>query len=172
MWHTLEAIMAETDVRDSPKQTTLSKYQSYLAYGLLAFIGGFAGLHTFYRTGKISSFRTVLSGCFLYFLVSYNYWYLYALLVLINSFITLSIVFDKNVAIQDIQGNASQPQIADDNDKLILITISLFALFLLASASLSLLFSISMAIKLILVVAFIGLGALLINASGIKISFK
>lgn len=164
--------MAETDVRDSPKQTTLSKYQSYLAYGLLAFIGGFAGLHTFYRTGKISSFRTVLSGCFLYFLVSYNYWYLYALLVLINSFITLSIVFDKNVAIQDIQGNASQPQIADDNDKLILITISLFASFLLASASLSLLFSISMTIKLILVVAFIGLGALLINASGIKISFK
>lgn len=164
--------MAETDVRDSPKQATLSKYQSYLAYGLLAFIGGFAGLHTFYKTGKISSFRTVLSGCFLYFLVSYNYWYLYALLVLINSFITLSIVFDKNVAIQDIQGNASQPQIADDNDKLILITISLFALFLLASASLSLLFSISMAIKLILVVAFIGLEALLINASGIKISFK
>lgn len=164
--------MAETDVRDSPKQATLSKYQSYLAYGLLAFIGGFAGLHTFYRTGKISSFRTVLSGCFLYFLVSYNYWYLYALLVLINSFITLSIFFDKNVAIQDIQGNASQPQIADDNDKLILITISLFALFLLASVSLSLLFSISMAIKLILIVAFIGLGALLINASGIKISFK
>ena len=164
--------MAEADVRDSPKQANLNKYQSYLAYGLLAFIGGFAGLHTFYRTGKISSFRTVLSGCFLYFLVSYNYWYLYPLLVLINSFITLSIVFDKNAAIQDIQGNASQPQIADDNDKLILITISLFALFLLASVFLSLLFSISMAIKLILIVAFIGLGALLINASGIKISFK
>lgn len=164
--------MAETDVRDSPKQATLSKYQSYLAYGLLAFIGGFAGLHTFYRTGKISSFRTVLSGCFLYFLVSYNYWYLYALLVLINSFITLSIVFDKNVTIQNIQEHASQPQIADDNDRLILISISLFALFLLASASLSLVFSISMAIKLILVVAFIGLGVLLINASGIKISFK
>lgn len=164
--------MAETDVRDSPKQATLSKYQSYLAYGLLAFIGGFAGLHTFYRTGKISSFRTVLSGCFLYFLVSYNYWYLYALLVLINSFITLSIVFDKNVTIQNIQEHTSQPQIADDNDKLILITITVFALFLLVSATLSFVFGISMAIKLILVVAFIGLGALLINASGIKIAFK
>lgn len=164
--------MAETDVRDSPKQAASNKYQPYLTYGLLAFIGGFAGLHSFYRTGKISSFRTVLSGCFLYFLVSYNYWYLYALLVLINSFITLSIVFDKNVAIQDIQGNASQAQKADDNDKLILITISVLTLFLSVSASLSLLFSISMAIKLILVVAFIGLGALLINASGIKISFK
>ena len=164
--------MAETDVRDSPKQATLSKYQSYLAYGLLAFIGGFAGLHTFYRTSKISSFRTVLSGCFLYFLVSYNYWYLYALLVLINSFITLSIVFDKNVTIENIQGHASHSQTADDNDRLILISIALFALFLLASASLSLVFSISMAIKLILVVAFISLGILLINASGIKISFK
>ena len=164
--------MAETDVRDLSKQSTLSKYQSRLTYGLLAFVGGFAGLHTFYRTGKISSFRTVLSGCFLYFLVSYNYWYLYALLVLINSFITLSIVFDKNVTIQNIQGHTAQSQTADDNDKLILITISVFALFLLASASLSLVFSISMAIKLILLVAFIGLEALLINASGIKISFK
>ena len=164
--------MAETDVSDSSEQVTSSKYQPRLTYGLLAFIGGFAGLHTFYRTGKISSFRTVLSGCFLYFLVSYNYWYLYAVLVLINSFITLSIVFDKNVAIQNIQGHASQSQAADDNDKLILIAISVFALFLLVSASLSLVFSISMAIKLILVVAFIGLGALLIAASGIKISFK
>lgn len=164
--------MAETDVRDLSKQATLSKHQSYLTYGLLAFIGGFAGLHSFYKTGKISSFRAILSGCFLYFLVSYNYWYLYALLVLINSFITLSIVFDKNVTVQNIQGYASQSQTADDNDKLILITISLFALFLLASASLSLVFSISMAIKLILVVAFIGLGALLVTVSGIKISFK
>ena len=164
--------MAETDGRNLSKQPTLSKHQSYLTYGLLAFIGGFAGLHTFYRTGKISSFRTVLSGCFLYFLVSYNYWYLYAVLVLINSFITLSIVFDKNVTNQNVQGHASQLQTADDNDKLILITISLFALFLLVSASLSLVFSISMAIKLILVVAFIGLGALLITVSGIKISFK
>lgn len=164
--------MAETDVRDSPKQAASNKYQPYLTYGLLAFIGGFAGLHSFYRTGKISSFRTVLSGCFLYFLVSYNYWYLYALLVLINSFITLSIVFEKNVAIQDIQGNASQAQKADDNDKLILITISVLTLFLSVSASLSLLFNISMAIKLILVITFIGLEALLINASGIKISFK
>ena len=164
--------MDETDVRDLSKQPTLSKYQPYLTYGLLAFIGGFAGLHSFYKTGKISFFRTALSGCFLYLLVSYNYWYLYALLVLINSFITLSIVFDKNVTNQNVQGHASQPQTADDNDKLILITITLFALFLLASASLSLVFSISMAIKLILVVAFIGLGALLINASGIKISFK
>lgn len=164
--------MAETDVRDSPKQATLSKYQSYLAYGLLAFIGGFAGLHTFYRTGKISSFRAVLFGCFLYFLVSYNYWYFYALLVLINSFITLSIVFDKNVTIQNTQGHASQSQTADDNDRLILITITVFALFLLVSATLSFVFDISMAIKLILVVAFIGLGALLINASGIKIAFK
>ena len=164
--------MAETDVRDLSKQPTLSKYQSYLTYGLLAFIGGFAGLHTFYRTGKISSFRTVLSGCFLYFLVSYNYWYLYAVLVLINSFITLSIVFDKNVTNQNVQGHASQPQTADENDKLILITITVFALFLLVSATLSFVFSISMAIKLILVIIFIGLGALLINASGIKISFK
>lgn len=164
--------MAETDVRDLSKQPTLSKYQPYLAYGLLALIGGFAGLHTFYRTGKVSFFRAALSGCVLYFLVSYNYWYLYAVLVLINSFIALSIVFDKNVTNQNVQGHASQPQTADDNDKLILITITLFALFLLASASLSLVFSISMAIKLILVVAFIGLGALLINASGIKISFK
>ena len=164
--------MAETDVRDLSKQPTLSKYQPYLTYGLLAFIGGFAGLHSFYKTGKISSFRAVLSGCLLYLLVSYNYWYLYALLALVNSFITLSIVFDKNVTNQNVQGHASQPQTADDNDKLILITITLFALFLLASASLSLVFSISMAIKLILVVAFIGLGALLINASGIKISFK
>ena len=164
--------MAETDVRDLSKQPTLSKYQPYLAYGLLAFIGGFAGLHTFYRTGKVSFFRTVLSGCFLYFLVSYNYWYLYALLVLINSFITLSIVFDKNVTIQNIQRHAPQSQTADDNDKLILITITVFALFLLVSATLSFVFSISMAIKLILLTAFIGLGALLINASGIKISFK
>ena len=164
--------MAETDGRNLSKQPTLSKHQSYLTYGLLAFIGGFAGLHTFYRTGKISSFRTVLSGCFLYFLVSYNYWYLYALLVLINSFITLSIVFDKNVTNQNVQGHASQPQTADDNDKLILITIAVFALFLLASATLSFVFSISMAIKLILVIIFIGLEALLINAAGIKISFK
>ena len=164
--------MAETDVRDLSKQPTLSKYQPYLAYGLLAFIGGFAGLHTFYRTGKVSFFRTVLSGCFLYFLVSYNYWYLYALLVLINSFITLSIVFNKNVTNQNVQEHASQPQTADDNDKLILITISVFSLFLLVSATLSFVFSISMAIKLILLVAFIGLGALLINASGIKIAFK
>lgn len=164
--------MAETDVRDLSKQPILSKYQPYLAYGLLAFIGGFAGLHTFYRTGKVSFFRTVLSGCFLYLLVSYNYWYLYALLVLINSFITLSIVFDKNVTNQNVQGHASQPQTADENDKLILITITVFALFLLVSATLSFVFSISMAIKLILLVAFIGLGALLINASGIKISFK
>ena len=164
--------MAETDVKDLSKQPTLSKYQSYLTYGLLAFIGGFAGLHTFYRTGKVSFFRTVLSGCFLYLLVSYNYWYLYALLVLINSFITLSIVFDKNVTNQNVQGHASQPQTADENDKLILITITVFALFLLVSATLSFVFSISMAIKLILLVAFIGLGALLINASGIKISFK
>ena len=164
--------MAETDVRDLSKQPTLSKYQPYLTYGLLAFIGGFAGLHTLYRTGKVSFFRTVLSGCFLYFLVSYNYWYLYALLVLINSFITLSIVFDKNVTDQNVQGHASQPQTADDNDKLILITITVFALFLLASASLSLIFSISMAIKLILVIIFVGLEALLITASGLKISFK
>ena len=164
--------MAETDVRDLSKQATSNKYQPYLTYGLLAFIGGFAGLHSFYKTGKISFFRTVLSGCFLYFLVSYNYWYLYAVLVLINSFITLSIVFDKNVANQNVQGHASQLQTADDNDKLILITITVFALFLLVSATLSFVFSISMAIKLILVVAFIGLGALLINASGIKISFK
>ena len=164
--------MAETDVRDLSKQPTLSKYQPYLAYGLLAFIGGFAGLHTFYRTGKISSFRTVLSGCFLYFLVSYNYWYLYAVLVLINSFITLSKVFDKNITVQNIQGDATQSQSAESNDKLILITISVLALFLLVSATLSFVFSISMAIKLILVIIFIGLGALLINASGIKISFK
>ena len=164
--------MAETDVKDLSKQPTLSKYQPRLTYGLLAFIGGFTGLHTFYRTGKISSFRTVLSGCFLYFLVSYNYWYLYAVLVLINSFITLSIVFDKNVTNQNVQGHASQPQTADENDKLILITITVFALFLLVSATLSFVFSISMAIKLILVVAFIGLGALLITASGIKISLK
>ena len=164
--------MAETDVRDSPKQATLSKYQSYLTYGLLAFIGGFAGLHSFYKTGKISSFRAVLSGCFLYFLVSYNYWYLYALLVLINSFITLSIVFDKNITVQNIQGDAAQAQDAESNDKLILITISVLASFLLVSASLSFVFSISMAIKLILVIIFIGLEALLINASGIKISFK
>ena len=164
--------MAETDVRDLSKQPTLSKYQPYLTYGLLAFIGGFAGLHSFYKTGKISSFRAVLSGCLLYLLVSYNYWYLYALLALINSFITLSIVFDKNVTNQNVQGHASQPQTADDNDKLILITIAVFALFLLASATLSFVFSISMAIKLILLVAFIGLGALLIAAGGIKISFK
>ena len=164
--------MAETDIRDLSKQPTLSKYQPYLAYGLLAFIGGFAGLHSFYKTGKVSFFRTALSGCFLYLLVSYNYWYLYALLVLINSFITLSIVFDKNVTNQNVQGHASQPQTADENDKLILITITVFALFLLVSATLSFVFSISMAIKLILLVAFIGLGALLIAASGIKISFK
>ena len=164
--------MAETDVRDLSKQPTLSKYQPYLAYGLLALIGGFAGLHSFYRTGKVSFFRTALSGCFLYFLVSYNYWYLYAVLVLINSFITLSIVFDKNVTNQNVQGHASQPQTADENDKLILITITVFALFLLVSATLSFVFSISMAIKLILLVAFIGLGALLIAASEIKISFK
>ena len=164
--------MAETDVTNSSEQVTSSKYQPRLTYGLLAFIGGFAGLHTFYRTGKISSFRAVLSGCFLYFLVSYNYWYLYALLVLINSFITLSIVFNKNATNQNVQGHASQPQTADDNDKLILITITVFALFLLASASLSLIFSISMAIKLILVIIFVGLEALLITASGLKISFK
>ena len=164
--------MAETDVSNSSEQVTSSKYSSRLTYGLLAFIGGFAGLHTFYRTGKISSFRTVLSGCFLYFLVSYNYWYLYAVLVLINSFITLSIVFNKNVTVQNIQGDVVQAQGAESNDKLILITLSVFALFLLVSASLSFVFSISMAIKLILVVAFIGLGALLINASEIKISFK
>ena len=164
--------MAELDVGDSSKQAISNKYQPYLAYGLLAFIGGFAGLHTFYRTGKVSFFRTVLSGCFLYFLVSYNFWYLYALLVLINSFITLSIVFNKNVTVQNIQGDAVQAQDAESNDKLILITISVFALFLLVSATLSFVFSISMAIKLILVVAFIGLGALLINAAGIKISFK
>ena len=164
--------MAETDVRDSPKQATSDKYQPYLTYGLLAFIGGFAGLHTLYRTGKVSFFRTVLSGCFLYLLVSYNYWYLYALLVLINSFITLSIVFDKKITVQNIQGDAVQAQDAESNDKLILISISVVALFLLVSASLSFVFSISMAIKLILVVAFIGLEALLINASGIKISFK
>ena len=164
--------MDETDVRNLFEQVGSSKYQSRLTYGLLAFVGGFAGLHTFYRTGKISSFRAVLSGCFLYFLVSYNYWYLYALLVLINSFITLSIVFDKNATVQNVQEHASQSQTADDNDKLILITITVFALFLLVSATLSLVFSISMAIKLILVVAFIGLGALLINASGIKISLK
>lgn len=164
--------MAETDVKDLSKHPTISKYQSYLTYGLLAFIGGFAGLHTFYRTGKVSFFRTVLSGCFLYLLVSYNYWYLYALLVLINSFITLSIVFNKNVAVQNIQGDAVQDQDTESNDKLILITLSVFALFLLVSASLSFVFSISMAVKLILLVAFIGLGALLIAASGIKISFK
>ena len=164
--------MAETDGRNLSKQPTLSKHQSYLTYGLLAFIGGFAGLHSFYRTGKVSFFRTALSGCFLYLLVSYNYWYLYALLVLINSFITLSIVFNKNVTVQNIQGDTVQTQDAESNDKLILITLSVFALFLLVSASLSFVFSISMAIKLILVVAFIGLGALLINASGIKISFK
>ena len=164
--------MAEMGVSNSSEQVGSSKYQSRLTYGLLAFVGGFAGLHTFYRTGKISSFRTILSGCFLYFLVSYNYWYLYALLVLINSFITLSIVFNKNVTVQNIQGDVVQAQDAESNDKLILITLSVFALFLLVSASLSFVFSISMAIKLILVVAFIGLGALLINASGIKISFK
>ncbi len=164
--------MAETDVSNSSEQVTSSKYQPRLTYGLLAFIGGFAGLHTFYRTGKISSFRTVLSGCFLYFLVSYNYWYLYAVLVLINSFITLSIVFNKNVTVQNIQGDAAQAQDAESNDKLILITISVFALFLLVSASLSFVFSISMAIKLNLVIIFIGLEALLINATGIKISFK
>ena len=164
--------MAETDGRNLSKQPTLSKHQSYLTYGLLAFIGGFAGLHSFYRTGKISFFRTALSGCFLYLLVSYNYWYLYALLVLINSFITLSIVFDKNITVQNIQGDATQSQDAESNDKLILISISVFALFLLASASLSFVFSISTAIKLILVIIFIGLEALLINASGIKISFK
>ena len=39
--------MAETDVRDLSKQPILSKYQPYLTYGLLAFIGGFAGLHSF-----------------------------------------------------------------------------------------------------------------------------
>ncbi len=44
--------MDETDVRDLSKQPTLSKYQPYLTYGLLAFIGGFAGLHSFYKTGK------------------------------------------------------------------------------------------------------------------------
>ncbi|MBF0900105.1 MAG: hypothetical protein HXK50_02015 [Atopobium sp.] len=164
--------MAETDVRDLSKQPTLSKYQPYLTYGLLAFIGGFAGLHSFYKTGKISSFRAVLSGCLLYLLVSYNYWYLYALLALINSFITLSIVFDKNVTNQNIQGDAVQDQDAESNDKLILITLSVFALFLLVSASLSFVFSISMDIKLILVIIFIGLEALLINATGIKISFK
>ena len=164
--------MAETDVRDSPKQATSNKYQPYLTYGLLAFIGGFAGLHSFYRTGKVSFFRTALSGCLLYLLVSYNYWYLYVLLALINSFITLSIVFDKNITVQNIQGDAAQSQGAENNDKLILITISVFALFLLASASLSFVFSISMAIKLILVITFIGLETLLINASGIKISFK
>lgn len=164
--------MAELDVGDSSKQAISNKYQSYLTYGLLAFIGGFAGLHSFYKTGKISFFRTALSGCFLYLLVSFNYWYLYALLVLINSFITLSIVFDKNVTNQNVQGHASQPQTADENDKLILITITVFALFLLVSATLSFVFSISMAIKLILLVAFIGLGALLIAASEIKISFK
>lgn len=59
--------MTESDVRDLSKQPTLSKHQSYLTYGLLAFIGGFAGLHSFYRTGKVSFFRTALSGCFLYF---------------------------------------------------------------------------------------------------------
>ena len=164
--------MDETDVRNLSKQPTLSKYQSYLTYGLLAFIGGFAGLHSFYRTGKVSFFRTVLSGCVLYLLVSYNYWYLYALLVLINSFITLSIAFDKKITVQNIQGDAVQAQDAESNDKLILITISVFALFLLVSASLSFVFSISMAIKLILVIIFIGLEALLINAAGIKISFK
>lgn len=164
--------MAETDVTNSSEQVTSSKCSSRLTYGLLAFIGGFAGLHTFYRTGKISSFRTALSGCFLYLLVSYNYWYLYALLVLINSLITLSIVFDKNITVQNIQGDAVQAQDAESNDKLILITLSVFALFLLVSASLSFVFSISMAIKLILVIIFIGLEALLINATGIKISFK
>lgn len=164
--------MAETDGRNLSKQPTLSKHQSYLTYGLLAFIGGFAGLHSFYRTGKVSFFRTALSGCLLYLLVSYNYWYLYALLALINSFITLSIVFNKNVAVQNIQGDAVQAQDAESDDKLILITLSVFALFLLVSASLYFVFSISMAIKLILVIIFIGLEALLINATGIKISFK
>ena len=164
--------MAETDVRDSPKQATSNKYQPYLTYGLLAFIGGFAGLHSFYRTGKVPFFRTALSGCLLYLLVSYNYWYLYVLLALINSFITLSIVFDKNITVQNIQGDATQPQGAESNDKLILITISVLALFLSVSASLSFVFSISMSIKLILIITFIGLEALLINASGIKISFK
>lgn len=164
--------MAELDVGDSSKQAISNKYQSYLTYGLLAFIGGFAGLHSFYKTGKISFFRTALSGCFLYLLVSFNYWYLYALLVLINSFITLSIVFDKNITVQNIQGDATQSQGAESNDKLILITISVLALFLLVSATLSFVFSISMAIKLILVIIFIGLEALLINATGIKISFK
>lgn len=164
--------MAETDVRDSPKQATSNKYQPYLTYGLLAFIGGFAGLHSFYRTGKVSFFRTALSGCLLYLLASYNYWYLYVLLTLINSFITLSIVFDKNITVQNIQGDATQSQDAESNDKLILITISVLALFLSVSASLSFVFSISMAIKLILIITFIGLEALLINASGIKISFK
>lgn len=164
--------MAETDVRDSPKQATSNKYQPYLTYGLLAFIGGFAGLHSIYRTGKVSFFRTALSGCLLYLLVSYNYWYLYVLLALINSFITLSIVFDKNITVQNIQGDAAQSQDAESNDKLILITISVLALFLSVSASLSFVFSISMAIKLILIITFIGLEALLINASGIKISFK
>ena len=164
--------MAELDVRDSSKQATSNKYQPYLTYGLLAFIGGFAGLHTFYKTGKVPFFRTVLSGCFLYLLVSYNYWYLYALLALINSFITLSIVFDKNITVQNIQGDATQSQGAESNDKLILISISVVALFLSVSASLSFVFSISMAIKLILVIIFIGLEALLINATGIKISFK
>lgn len=164
--------MAETDVRDSPKQATSNKYQPYLTYGLLAFIGGFAGLHSFYRTGKVSFFRTALSGCLLYLLVSYNYWYLYVLLALINSFITLSIVFDKNINVQNIQGDAAQSQDAESNDKLILITISVLALFLSVSASLSFVFSISMAIKLILIITFVGLEALLINTSGIKISFK
>ena len=164
--------MAETDVRDSPKQAASNKYQPYLTYGLLAFIGGFAGLHTFYKTGKIPFFRTTLSGCLLYLLVSYNYWYLYALLVLINSFITLSIVFDKNITVQNIQGDATQSQGAESNDKLILISIFVVALFLSVSASLSFVFSISMAIKLILIITFIGLEALLINTSGIKISFK
>ena len=164
--------MAETDGRNLSKQPTLSKHQSYLTYGLLAFIGGFAGLHSFYRTGKVSFFRTALSGCFLYLLVSYNYWYLYALLVLINSFITLFIVFNKNVTVQNIQGDPVQAQDAESNDKLILITLSVFALFLLVSASLSFVFSISMAIKLILVIIFIGLETLLITASGLKISFK
>ena len=164
--------MAELDVRDSSKQATSNKYQPYLTYGLLAFIGGFAGLHSFYKTGKISFFRTALSGCLLYLLVSYNYWYLYALLALINYFITLSIVFDKKITVQNIQEDATQPQDAESNDKLILITISVLALFLSVSASLSFVFSISMAIKLILVITFIGLEALLINASGIKISFK
>ena len=164
--------MAETDVRDLSKQPTLSKYQPYLSYGLLAFIGGFAGLHSFYKTGKIPFFRTTLSGCLLYLLVSYNYWYLYALLVFINSFITLSIVFDKNITVQNIQRDATQSQGAESNDKLILISISVVALFLSVSASLSFVFSVSMAIKLILVITFIGLEALLINTSGIKISFK